>query len=310
MRTTLAALLTLVLLPSAAAAATPAATTGGAAKVTQTSAKLTGIVDPNGTSTTAFFQYGTTPTYGSQTADVAAGSGTKNVTVTSDVTGLAPATLYHYRVVARSAGATARGADRTFRTPKQPLGLTLGANPNPVVFGGGTTLSGNLSGTGNSGQTVRFQQNPFPYTGDFKDIGNALVTDGAGNFSLALLSVPITTQYRVVLSSKPGILSPILFVPVAANVVSRVSSTRVKRGSKVSFSGYIRPARPTLVAIQKFSRGRWIVVARTDAHGPSSSVRFAKSVRVRRGGRYRVYVSLQGDYAPNAGREFVIRSFR
>jgi len=313
MRPLLVTLLTLALVPSIAAAATrPTATTGGAARVTQTSATLTGTVNPQGTATTSFFQYGTTTSYGAQTPDAALGNGSKNVAATGDIAGLAPATRYHYRIVARSTAGTTRGSDRSFVTPKQPLGLTLAAAPNPVVFGGGTVLSGNLSGTGNAGQSVRFQQNPFPYSGGFQDIGNALVTDQAGNFSQALLTVPQTTQYRVVLSSKPGIVSPILFVPVAVKVVARVSRTRVHKGRKVNFSGYIRPARPgAQVAIQKQSGDRWVVVAGTATRtGTASSSRFSKSVRVRRGGHYRVFVGLQGDFAPNVSREFLIHTLR
>jgi hypothetical protein len=313
MRSTLAALLMLALLPSAAAAATaPTASTGGASQVTQTGATLTGTVNPQGSATTYSFEYGTAVTYGARTADVAAGSGTKNVTATAAVSALAPATRYHYRIVARSAAGVARGADRVFTTDKQPLGLTLSATPNPVVFGGGATLSGNLSGTGNAGQAVRFQQNPFPYAGGFQNVGNALVTDAAGNFSLPLLTVPQTTQYRVVLENRPGIVSPILFVPVAVKVVARVSHTRVKRGRSVSFSGYIRPARPgAQVAIQKLSHGRWVVVAGTATRtGTPSSARFSKSVRVRTGGHYRVFVNLQGDYSPNISREFLVHSYR
>ena len=46
--------------------------------------------------------------------------------VNTDVEGLAPATTYHYRLVAVGGGATAPGEDRTFTTPatKKPLAET------------------------------------------------------------------------------------------------------------------------------------------------------------------------------------------
>ncbi|MCW3004777.1 MAG: hypothetical protein JWQ20_4075, partial [Conexibacter sp.] len=90
-------------LPAAAQAATPpGASTGGAANVAQQTARLTGAVDPNGDSTTYQFQYGTTSAYGSVTPEQTL-SGDGNKAVTADVSGLAPATIYHYRLIARNA---------------------------------------------------------------------------------------------------------------------------------------------------------------------------------------------------------------
>ena len=56
--------------------ATPVAVTGSATNVTPTSATLNGTVDPNGRATTWYFEYGTSTSYGSKTADRSAGSGT------------------------------------------------------------------------------------------------------------------------------------------------------------------------------------------------------------------------------------------
>ena len=116
-----------LLVPAAATAAParPDVTTGPAANVGQNSATLTGGVTPNELETTYFFEYGTTASYGARVPDppASAGSGNRRVAVTADIGNLAPATTYHYRLVAQNARGVRRGADRTFRTQRQPLGI-------------------------------------------------------------------------------------------------------------------------------------------------------------------------------------------
>ena len=102
---------------------------------------------------------------------------------TAPIAGLGPNTKYHYRLVARNSAGTTLGGDRTFTTPKQPLGLALAATPNPVAFGAPSTLAGTLSGTGNAGRPIRLQQKPFPFTGKFANVGNVAAHQRAGRAS-------------------------------------------------------------------------------------------------------------------------------
>jgi streptogramin lyase len=97
-------------------AARPIAITEPATAVTPTAATLTGTVDPEGSQTTYYFEYGTTPAYGSKTVGASAGSGTSNISVSAATSGLSPDTLYHYRLVANSPGGVSYGADLTFTT--------------------------------------------------------------------------------------------------------------------------------------------------------------------------------------------------
>ena len=300
--------------PAVASAAAPTATTLGAAQVTITSATLTGTVNPRGAATSYFFQYGTTTAYGSRTPSTAVGSGTATVAAAAQVTGLAPNTRYHYRLIAHNADGTDAGGDRTFKTPRQPLGLALNATPNPVVFGGATTLSGTLSGTGNGGRAVQLQQNPFPFTGGFTNVGNAQITDPQGNFSFALLTVPLTTQYRVLVASSPSIVSPIATVSVQVLVRTSVTHRHVRRGRKVRFSGTVRPAANNVpLAIQKLGRsGRWVTIAGSITRpGGQGYAVYGKTIRVKRGGKFRVFVGgTGGPFAPNVGRTVRIHTFR
>jgi hypothetical protein len=288
--------------PALAQSARPTATTGGIANLTPTTVTLLGRVDPNGAQTTYFFQIGTTRLYGASTPELVAGSGAAAINVLGNVTGLAPATRYHFRLVARNRNGLVMGADRTFRTPNQPLGLTLAATPNPVPFNRPTILAGTLSGTGNAGRPIVLQANPFPYTQGFVTVSNPQLTNAQGAFAFPLLRVPLNTLFRVLIPSRPEVVSPIVSVGVAVRVSTSVSSRRVRTGGRVRFLGRVTPARPgARVAIQKLRGSRWVTVAGTITRGATS--RYGKTIRIRRGGRYRVFVAIvDGSYVSSAGR--------
>ena len=306
----IAVMLALVAPATATAASKPTVTTGGAASITPTTATLNGRVNPNGAETTYFFRLGTTRLYGSDTTPASAGKGTNEVRVSVPVGLLAPATTYHYRLVARNRLGITFGADRTFRTKAQPLGVTLGANPNPVAPGGSTTLAGQLTGTNNANRDVVLQSNPFPYTQGFVNAGNAQVTDGAGNFSFAVLSVPVTTQFRVVMAQRPDVTSPIVIVGAALQVLTDARKVARHRHSvSVRFRGSISPQNDGgRVAIQKFRNGAWVEIAHTVAKDDGSSrSRYRTRVRLFRSGLFRVFAVADGQYTSGAGRAIQIR---
>ncbi len=99
-----------------ASANPPTVTTGSATSLTTNSAILNTTVNPNGISTTYYFDYGTTTSYGSKTTETDAGSGTEEVSVSADITGLSEGTTYHFRLVAINSGGTSYGDDATFTT--------------------------------------------------------------------------------------------------------------------------------------------------------------------------------------------------
>lgn len=122
MKLIIAALLTVLALaaPSAALAAAPTATTGTPKDVTDTTATVPGTVNPNGTATTFVVEYGTTTGYGSSTAPQDAGSGMVPADVEAALTGLAPSTTYHARIVATNADGRSEGTDVSFTTAPPP----------------------------------------------------------------------------------------------------------------------------------------------------------------------------------------------
>ena len=305
--------LTLLLLPAAAAqaATAPAVTTGGAANIAQQTARLTGSVDPNADATTFQFQYGTTSAYGAVTPEqTISGDGAK--TITADISGLAPATTYHYRLIARNSKGLTKGADKSFKTKVQPLGVTFAATPNPLLPGATTTLAGQLTGTGNAGRDVVLQSNPFPYTQGFKPVGNKLVTDAAGNFSFGLQAVAFNTQFRVALPDKPSVVSPIVVVSVSVRVSTHLGARTVKKGHSLTFKGSILPAVDgTPIAIQKLnSKNHWVTIAGTAArHNSAASSAYSKKVKISSGGKYRVYAGVtNGMYVPNTGSTVTIHT--
>jgi hypothetical protein len=295
--------------PAAAAVTKPTVSTGGAARVTQTSATLTGKVNPNGARTTYFFQYGNSNLYGATTGPTDAGAGTHAKAAAADLTGLAPFTKYHYRIVAQNSKGTTFGGDRTFTTKKQPLGFSLGANPNPATWGTGTTLAGQLTGTGNANRTVKLQQKAFPFTTNFIDTGNPLVTDGNGNFGFAVPLLTVTTQFRVVTVGTPRATSPVVIVGCAVRVGVRVSARRVRRGHRVRFSGHVTPANDgALYAIQRLRKGVWVTVKGGSLrHGSLTSSSYRKTMRVRHFGRYRVFVGVNNQNTSGVSKSVRLR---
>jgi hypothetical protein len=299
-----------LLVPATASAARPAVTTGAASNVQQGTATLNGRVDPNGKATTYFFQIGTTRIYGTNTAEASAGAGGKPVAVSVPVSGLAPLTVYHYRIVARNADGQRVGADRTFRTRRQPLGVTLAANPATVAPGGATTLAGQLTGSNNANRDVVLQANPFPYTQGFLNVANPQVTDPVGNFSFPVLSVPVTTQFRVLMPQRPEVASPIVVVGAALQVSTGTKKVaRYRHSAKVRFRGSIRPQNDGgRVSIQKLVDGAWVEKAHTIAKDRGSSKsRYEKRVRIHRSGKFRVVAEALGAYVSGAGRTVSIK---
>jgi hypothetical protein len=93
--------------------------TGSAHKVISNSAVVAGWVDPHGASTRYQVQFGASSGYGHSTSFVPAGSASAGKRVTELLFGLRPHHVYHYRLVAESAGGTVVGSDRTFTTARR-----------------------------------------------------------------------------------------------------------------------------------------------------------------------------------------------
>lgn len=112
----------------------PVLTHGAAQNITRTTATLPGTVNPEGLETSYHYQYGTTTSYGGNAPSIQgvnAGSGTEAVPAPIGISGLLPATTYHYRLAATNADGTTYSEDETFTTaPPTPPTASTGEASN------------------------------------------------------------------------------------------------------------------------------------------------------------------------------------
>jgi hypothetical protein len=277
----------LALPASAQAAGPPKANTGGAREVGYSSAVLAGSVNPSGSDTSYYFQYGPTKAYGGQTGIADAGAGSNAVPVRLTINGLQPLTVYHYRLVAVNAAGVTSGGDNTFQTIRVPLSLQILATPNPVAFGGTTTIQGTLSGTGNGTRAVVLQANAFPFTAGFQNVGNTVLTTPTGGFQFVLPALTQSTQFRVVTTTNAPVISPVATENVAVKVSSHVA--RTKRAGFARIYGTVTPAVDgTQIGILRIVGGHGVLAGGTVLHhNNSTSSKFSRVVRVHKGA-YRV----------------------
>jgi hypothetical protein len=133
----------------------PEAFTDAATNLLVNGATLRGRVIPNGLATEAWFQYGPTAAYGSNTAPQAVGSGATNtVNLSSAVAGFAPGG-YHFRAVASNSLGVTYGIDQIVPTSLATLSnLTLSAGTLSPVFASGTAAYTTTVGNGVAALTV------------------------------------------------------------------------------------------------------------------------------------------------------------
>ena len=284
----IAAIAALALPSVSAAASPPAVSTDSAIDVQATSAVLRGTINPEGQSTSYFFQYGRTRSYGAQTLLASAGSTAGAIHVTVAVSGLSSFAGYHYRLIAVNATGASTGGDQSFTTLAVPLSLSIAVNPSPAPFGSDAAVSGTLSGTGAGGRAVVLQANAFPFTAGFVNVGNPQLTSGSGAFSFPVIGLTQITQYRVLTAYAPLIASPVWVESVAVRVGVRVA--RALRAHYARFYGTVTPAEVGMqIGIVRVVHGRNLLVAGTLLRpGGASFSRYSRVVRVVHGGIYKV----------------------
>lgn len=134
----------------------PTVGTKAATSVTATGGTLNGDVNPSGLATNAWFEYGTTTSFGSILDNTSRGSGTDNVAMSAALPTQLPGTTIYYRVRAiNSVGPSIPGDTFSFPTLNPPP--IANAGDNQAVFSGKTvTLDGSGSSDGYGG-TLTYQ---------------------------------------------------------------------------------------------------------------------------------------------------------
>ena len=274
------AALALSLVPSAGAAS-PGVVTGSVSSLSTSSVRLHGTVDPNGEATSWYFEFGTTPSYGTKTATQSAGSGNNPTNVNSQVSGLSAATFFHYRLVAMNASGTTLGADHTFITEGPP---TIATGQTQNAIGTSATLTGTIDPNGRS-TSWHFDYGPTTAYGSRtpnRDAGSGqqsiTVSEGIGNL------VPGTTyHYRLVASNSAGTVTggDATFATIPAVTLTQ-SGFRVVAGHYIRLSGTVAGAQPGVsvtVLAQTFGSGAFAQVG-TVLTGGSGSWSFLAQPRV------------------------------
>ena len=184
------------------ATAPPSVTTRSVSSIGDNTATFNATVTANGTSTTVYFEFGTSTSYGSKTSSKNIGSSGSAQNVGIAVSGLAADTTYHVRVVAQNATGTNSGSDVSFTTTGRPFVQTGSASG--VSFNA-ATLSGSVNPNGHAaswyfqyGTTTSYgQQTPTRSSGSKS--GSQSVTETIGSLQAAT-----TYHYRLVATNSIG----------------------------------------------------------------------------------------------------------
>ncbi|MEA2444542.1 MAG: hypothetical protein QOJ12_1834, partial [Thermoleophilales bacterium] len=198
-----------------APAAKPVVATGAASGVTAGEATLHGTVNPEGDATGYHFEYGTSTGYGQQApaSDAPVGSDSTDHAESVDISGLAPGTTYHFRIVATNSAGPSNGSDQIFTTsaapsaPAEPAASAPGAMTLPASDVGRTTATA-LGSVNPNGQATSYH---FDY-GTSVAYGTTTPDQSAGGGSstqpataaLTGLARGTTYHYRIVATNSAG----------------------------------------------------------------------------------------------------------
>jgi extracellular elastinolytic metalloproteinase len=218
--------------PAAAFDLPPRAETGDASSIGQTSATVTGSIDTRGTATGYRFEFGDTSSLGAQTAIQPVGAPAVGATLS----GLRPATTYHYRVVALRGTQQLPGVIRAFTTSAMPA--TAIATPPTTVPVGVTAVSGRKITATRKGMfkvTLTFARNAptgsarlIVMLGKRKRIAKAIVVVRPGRAVIKTLRLNSAGRLRI----KPGrraSVRVVLRLPGGQKLKKSMKLTRTRR---------------------------------------------------------------------------------
>jgi len=231
---------TAALAASAAAASAPTVTTGAVTTVHPTSVVATGTVNPGGSATTYYFEYGpsTAGGYSSRSASKSAGAGSADVSVKGTISGLSPATSYNYRLVATNAAGTTDGSGGVFNTSAAPTVTTVAAS---AITASGATFNGIINPEGlrttwyfQYGLTTAYGSKTTPQT----------MNPGPNETNVAARATGLTPKstyhYRLVALSGAGTtIGKDLSLSTDLSVTLNASETSVIYGTFVTLSGLL-----------------------------------------------------------------------
>jgi hypothetical protein len=187
--------------------------------------------------------------------------------------------------------------------PSPAVGITIAAQKNPIVFGSSTRIAGTVTGSDKANVSVRLEQRPHPFTGDWQAVATT-TTVASGDYNFTGVGPRVNTLYRVRAGSLKAV-SKELLLKVRIKVALRLSDSTPSRGERVRFSGPAAPEHDgTEVLIQRRTfTGRWRTVKGTTLKDAGTELsRFSTRIRVRRDGTYRARIPHDADHVDGLSR--------
>ena len=262
----------------------PLAATGPIGDLTPRGVTVSGSVDPRATATRYRFDWGTGTSLNRHTAYVGAGAGSGAIGVSASLT-LVPNRRYSYRVVATSSAGTARGARRTFTSPRAPALLTFGLRATRVPYEGTAVVTGNATSAGVGSVPLVLERQSFPFSGPFDPIASKRsARDGSYRFTVSPLL--LSARLRVVAQTVPPVTS--IARTVRPTIGVSIHAKRL-RGRRVRFSGTVAPAQSgARASLQRRKRGRFVTVRRVQLRPSGAAARtlYRMTISARSSGAY------------------------
>ncbi|MBI5678109.1 MAG: carboxypeptidase regulatory-like domain-containing protein, partial [Planctomycetes bacterium] len=176
------------------ASTAPTVKTGSAINVTTNSATLSGTVNANGLSTTAWFEYGTVKgSYGSKSSTQGV-SGSTDTTVSITITGLTAGTTYYYRIAAQSNSGTSFGEEMSFYKSSVENPPTVATEAATDITNTTAKLNGKCNPNGQS-TTAWFEYGVLSGTYNYQTSTQGVSGSSYTNVSATITGLTVGTKY-------------------------------------------------------------------------------------------------------------------
>jgi flagellar hook assembly protein FlgD len=199
----------------------PTAITEAVTDLSMSGVTLNGTVNPKGSETSVFFEWGTDISYGNSTTPQIIGSDMDNIALADIITDISINTTYHYRIVATNTYGTSYGGDMDFTTLPIKLSITYPVNsdliyrPDVMVRGTVSNIAGKATSVTINGKIAVvyngvFFINHFPLQeGQNVITANAVDTDGYTATSSITVNADTSAPYITLRSNVYSGTSPL-----------------------------------------------------------------------------------------------------
>lgn len=160
---------------------------------------VSGTVNPNGASTTYWYEYGRTSVLGTQTSSYLVGSGYANFYTPAYITGLSSNTDYYFRLSAKNSVGTVNGMVYTFKTNDTPVPSGVMPTANTSSATSVTKTTADFNGQINPKNSVATYWFEYGTTSNLGSVTSSKTSDNSNSSLTVLASVsnlqPATKYY-------------------------------------------------------------------------------------------------------------------